>query len=48
MKEVAESGKPVLFVGTKKQAQAAIEDEAKRCGHVLCQSEMARRYADQL
>ena len=31
MKEVAESGKPVLFVGTKKQAQAAIEDEAKRC-----------------
>ncbi|MGI6731382.1 MAG: 30S ribosomal protein S2 [Anaerovoracaceae bacterium] len=32
MKEVAESGKPVLFVGTKKQAQAAIADEAKRCG----------------
>ena len=31
MKEVAESGKPVLFVGTKKQAQAAIEDEAQRC-----------------
>ena len=31
MKEVAESGKPVLFVGTKKQAQAAIVDEAKRC-----------------
>ena len=31
MKEVAESGQPVLFVGTKKQAQAAIEDEAKRC-----------------
>ncbi|MBQ6495763.1 MAG: 30S ribosomal protein S2 [Firmicutes bacterium] len=32
MKEVAASGKPVLFVGTKKQAQAAIADEAKRCG----------------
>ena len=32
MKEVAASGKPVLFVGTKKQAQAAICDEAKRCG----------------
>ena len=31
MKEVAASGKPVLFVGTKKQAQAAIVDEAKRC-----------------
>ncbi|MGN0711988.1 MAG: 30S ribosomal protein S2, partial [Anaerovoracaceae bacterium] len=32
MKEVGASGKPVLFVGTKKQAQAAIADEAKRCG----------------
>ena len=32
MKEVAESGKPILFVGTKKQAQAAVYDEAKRCG----------------
>lgn len=32
MKEVAETGRPVLFVGTKKQAQAAIADEAKRCG----------------
>ena len=32
MKEVGVTGKPVLFVGTKKQAQAAIEDEAKRCG----------------
>jgi small subunit ribosomal protein S2 len=32
MKEVGESGKPVLFVGTKKQAQNAIHDEALRCG----------------
>jgi small subunit ribosomal protein S2 len=32
IKEVAVSGKPILFVGTKKQAQAAIADEAKRCG----------------
>ena len=32
MKEVGASGKPVLFVGTKKQAQAAIVDEANRCG----------------
>ena len=32
MRQVGESGKPVLFVGTKKQAQAAIVDEAKRCG----------------
>jgi len=32
MKEVATTGRPILFVGTKKQAQAAIADEAKRCG----------------
>ena len=32
MRQVGESGKPVLFVGTKKQAQAAIKDEADRCG----------------
>lgn len=32
MKEIGETGKPVLFVGTKKQAQNAIVDEAKRCG----------------
>jgi small subunit ribosomal protein S2 len=31
MRQVGESGKPVLFVGTKKQAQAAIKDEALRC-----------------
>ena len=32
MKEVGASGKPILFVGTKNQAQQAICDEAKRCG----------------
>ncbi|HIW39667.1 MAG TPA: 30S ribosomal protein S2 [Candidatus Eubacterium pullicola] len=32
MREVGESGRPVLFVGTKKQAQGAIKDEALRCG----------------
>ncbi len=32
VKEVAASGKPILFVGTKKQAQDSVEDEAKRCG----------------
>jgi len=31
VKSVAAEGKPVLFVGTKKQAQAAIADEAARC-----------------
>ena len=32
VKSVAAAGKPVLFVGTKKQAQAAVADEADRCG----------------
>ena len=32
MRKVGETGRPVLFVGTKKQAQAAIKDEAERCG----------------
>lgn len=30
--DVVKSGKPILFVGTKKQAQEAIEQEAVRCG----------------
>ena len=32
VKSVAESGKSVLFVGTKKQAKDAIIEEAQRCG----------------
>ncbi|SHG93317.1 30S ribosomal protein S2 [Tepidibacter thalassicus] len=32
IKEVAETGKPILFVGTKKQAQDAIKEEAEKCG----------------
>ena len=32
MREVAATGRPILFVGTKKQAQNAIKDEALRCG----------------
>lgn len=30
--EVAKTGKPILFVGTKKQAQDAIKEEAERAG----------------
>ncbi|MBO5850827.1 MAG: 30S ribosomal protein S2 [Clostridia bacterium] len=30
--DVAKSGKSILFVGTKKQAQEAIQQEAERCG----------------
>jgi len=32
IKSVSEEGKDVLFVGTKKQAQEAIHEEAVRCG----------------
>ena len=32
VRAVVKQDKPVLFVGTKKQAQQAIETEAKRCG----------------
>ena len=32
IRDMAQSGKHILFVGTKKQAQEAIEEEAKRCG----------------
>jgi len=32
VKSVAAEGKSILFVGTKKQAQAAVKEEAERCG----------------
>lgn len=32
LSETAAQGKSILFVGTKKQAQEVIEEEAKRCG----------------
>lgn len=32
VRKIASSGKSVLFVGTKKQAQQAIQKEAERCG----------------
>ena len=31
VRQVAENGDPILFVGTKKQAQESIEQEARRC-----------------
>jgi small subunit ribosomal protein S2 len=30
--EVAKTGKPIIFVGTKRQSKEIIEAEAKRCG----------------
>jgi hypothetical protein len=48
VRDLSASGKSLLFVGTKKQAQDAIRDEATRCGHVLCQRPLAGRHDDQL
>ena len=48
VRELAANGQSILFVGTKKQAQDAIKEEAERVGHVLCQRPLARRHADQL
>ena len=31
MRQLSENGQSLLFVGTKKQAQEAIKDEALRC-----------------
>ena len=38
IRKVASSGKSVLFVGTKKQAQQAIQSEAERCGQFYVNS----------
>lgn len=32
VREIAAEGKPILFVGTKKQAQETVKEEAIRCG----------------
>ena len=38
VKSVAAEGKPILFVGTKKQAQNSIREEATRCGeYYVCE-----------
>lgn len=41
--EQVKEGKSVLFVGTKKQAQDAIKEEAERCGQFYINSRLARR-----
>src|SRR6516164_6381774 len=44
--DISGQGRTVLFVGTKRQAQEAIAEEAKRC--VLCEPPLAGRHADEL
>ena len=46
--DIAADGGTILFVGTKKQAQDAVQTEAERCGMYYVNETMAWRYADQL
>ncbi len=48
IREVAEEGGKVIFVGTKKQAQESIETEAKRAGMYYVNQKMVRWYAYKL
>ena len=48
VKEVASRNEYVLFVGTKKQAQEAIVEEAKRCLGLSRERQVARRHAHEL
>ena len=46
--DLAAAGKIVLFVGTKRQAQDAIAEEAHALRRLLCQPALAGRIAHQL
>ena len=48
VRDLSANGENVLFVGTKKQAQDAIKEEATALRQLLCQRPLAGRYADQL
>ena len=47
IQDIVKTGKPILFVGTKKQAQQAVMDEALRAA-VLRERALARRHAHKL
>ncbi len=47
-RETVARGDSVLFVGTKKQAQEPIAQEATRAGQPYVNQPLARRHADQL
>ena len=48
VKDAASNDGVVLFVGTKKQAQDAVEEEAKRCGRILRKPSLVGRYFNKL
>ena len=48
LRNVAARGGSVLFVGTKKQCQEAIKEEAEAARAAVCRGPLAGRSADQL
>jgi len=48
VRETAQAGESILFVGTKKQAQDSVAEEAQRCNMFYVESALARRHVDQL
>ena len=48
VRNIAERGGSVLFVGTKKQAQDAVKEQARARRHAVRQPPLARRPADEL
>ena len=48
IKETVAHGGSILYVGTKKQAQEAIAEQARRVGHAFRQPALAGRHADEL
>ena len=48
VRQLSENGQSLLFVGTKKQAQEAIKDEALRCNMYYVNARWTGRHDDQL
>ena len=47
IRETTAKGGTILFIGTKKQAQIPVREEANARQHALCQPPLARRHAHQ-
>ncbi len=48
IRDAVANGGTVMFVGTKRQAQETVKEEANACGNALCHRTLAGRHADQL
>jgi small subunit ribosomal protein S2 len=46
MKQIAKSGKKILFVATKKASQRHCSRKNKKYKHALCDGKMVRRYVN--